>query len=254
MNGSHRGQTQSEAGWADVEVRPGHYSVNVCCRVLSDWRAQGSDVLRRKIRLAGEPVKTFDWIERVSGGYAGGAGFADEVGDAGDCYLELVEAGGVAGADVAFAARAEGGAGDYGDAFLAEEADGELLAGEAAAGDAGEDVEGAEWLEAVEAHLVEAVDDEVAAELVLAAHGLDVGGALLEGLDGGILCGAGGAEDAVLVDFHHGVREDGGGAGVADAEAGHGECLGEAVEEDGAVSHTGEGGDGDVRGAIVGDL
>ena len=58
---------------------------------------------------------------------------------------------------------------------------------------------------------------------VLSQVDFDAARAVFEGFDGGVLGHGVGAEDGVLVDFHHGIGEGRGGAGVADAESGHGE-------------------------------
>ena len=160
--------------------------------------------------------------------------------------LELFEAGGEAAAEVALAAGAEGTAGDAGDFFLLQQADGKFLGGEAGGTDAGEGVEGAAGEVAGEAHLVEGVDDEIAADAILVAHVGGVGFAVLDGFEGGLLADDAGAEHRVLVDAHHGLDEFGRTAGVADAEAGHGVSLGKAVQEDGAFGHAGQRGDADM--------
>ena len=56
------------------------------------------------------------------------------------------------------------------------------------------------------------------------------------------------------MDFHHGVGEDGGRASIPDAEPGHGESLGKAVQEDRALLHSRQRGDGDVLGVVVGQF
>src|SRR4051794_19404176 len=58
------------------------------------------------------------------GGFAGEA--VDETGDALGGDFDLLEGGGVAATDEAFAAGAEGAAGDDGDFFLFQEAEGEI--------------------------------------------------------------------------------------------------------------------------------
>ena len=102
--------------------------------------------------------------------------------------------------------------------------------------------------------MIEGVDDVVASAGVFVAHGFDGGAAIFEGFDGGVLGHGIGAEDGILMNFHHGIGEDGWGAGVADAEAGHGEGFRETVEEDAAVAHPWEGGDADVFGVIVSEF
>ena len=67
-----------------------------------------------------------------------------------------------------------------------------------------------------------------------------------ERLDSGILCDDAGAHDGVLVHLHHGIDERRRTAGVADAEAGHGISLRETVQEDGALGHARQRGDGHV--------
>ena len=103
----------------------------------------------------------------------------------------------------------------------------------------------------MEAHGIEAGDDEVAPFLVRDAHVFVGGGTEFEGFESGDLAHDGSAEHAVLVDFHHGLPEGGGGAGVTEAPAGHGEGFGEAVEEDGALTHAGEFDDAFVGAAVV---
>ncbi|MFM2177112.1 MAG: hypothetical protein RL015_1210 [Verrucomicrobiota bacterium] len=155
-------------------------------------------------------------------------GFDDEVGG-----------GGVAAANEAFSGFAKGIARDDGDALLFEKTEGELLAGEAGAADLGEDVEGSSGIEAVQAHAVQAADDDVSAHLVALAHFFIGAGAHFEGLDAGDLAHDGSAEHAVLVDLHHGLTQRGRGAGIAETPASHGEGFAEAVQEHGALSHAG---------------
>jgi hypothetical protein len=88
-----------------------------------------------------------------------------EIGHARHGNFDLIEAGGVAAAHEAFAARAEGAAGDAGDIFLLQQTDGKFAAGEAGRGDIGKNVEGAERLETGEAELIDGAHDVIAAVL-----------------------------------------------------------------------------------------
>jgi hypothetical protein len=91
--------------------------------------------------------------------------------------------------------------------FFLEEAEREIAAREAGGGDVREDIERAARAAALEAHVAERGDDEVAAAFVFAPHALDAVLPALEGLDGGVLAHDGSTEDRVLVDFHHGLDE-----------------------------------------------
>ena len=170
-------------------------------------------------------------------------GFDDELGR-----------GGVAAADEAFAGFAKGIARDDGDALLFEKTEGEFLAGEAGAADLWEDVEGSTGIEAVQAHAVEAADDDVPPHLVALAHFFIGARAHLESFDAGDLAHDGSAEHAVLVDLHHGLTQRRRSTGIAETPAGHGEGFAEAVEEHGALSHAGVFDDALVLASVVKQL
>src|SRR5258706_3538854 len=105
----------------------------------------------------------------------------DEPADPGERLLELRVRGRVAGPDVALAGRPEGATRDDGDVFLLEEAPRERLRVESGRGDLRKGVERAERLEGLQAHTVEAVDDQPATAIVLGPHALDLRLAVDEG-------------------------------------------------------------------------
>ncbi len=67
-----------------------------------------------------------------------------------------------------------------------------------------------------------------------------------EGLNSGFLAQDGSAQHAVLVDLHHGLDQLAWPAGIADAESGHGKCLRESVQEQGAIPHARQAGNAHV--------
>ena len=152
---------------------------------------------------------------------------------------------------MALAAGTEGGARDQGDVLGLEEFFSELVGGVARARDVGEDVEGALRLEARQAHLREAVVDQVAAAVVLSDHLLHVLLAVAQRLDGRNLGRDRRAEHRVLVDLRHGADEGLVAERIADAPARHRVGLREAVEENRALLHAGQGGEADVLLAAV---
>ncbi len=91
----------------------------------------------------------------------------------------------------------------------------------------------------MQAHAVEAADDEIAALLVALTHVLVGTGAHLERLQPGHLAHDRSAEHAVLMNLHHRLAQRCRSAGVAKTPAGHGEGLAEAVQQDGALAHPG---------------
>ena len=105
-----------------------------------------------------------------------------------------------------------------------------------------------------DAGLVQRGDDEVAAQAVFLAHPLHAAGAAFQRLDGRLLRHNRGAENGVLVDFHHRLDDVGGTAGVADAPSGHCEGLGEAVKEERPLLHSGKRGDRVMRHLVVGEF
>ena len=90
---------------------------------------------------------------------------------------------------------------------------------------------------ALQAELVEAADDEVAAFAILVTHVEHRITAIPERLDGSFLAHDGSAHDTVLVNLEHPVDNGGRAAGVTDTEASHREGLREAVKEDRAFAH-----------------
>ena len=174
-----------------------------------------------------------------------------EVTDAGQRFVDLIEGRGVGAADVAFAASAEGAAGDEGDVLGHQELFGKLFRGETGGGDVGEDVKSAFRFETFQAHFAKTVVDEAAAAVVLGDHFVHVFFAVPQRLDGGDLGGNGSAEHGVLVDFGHGSDDLRRAKGVADAPAGHGVGFGETVEKKGALFHPGQSGEADVRFAAI---
>lgn len=75
--------------------------------------------------------------------------------------------------------------------------------------------------------------------------------AVFQCLNGRFLRGDGRAEHGVLVDFHHGGDEGLRPAGVTEAESRHRKGLGDAVQQQRALPHARQGGNGDVRLAVV---
>ena len=122
----------------------------------------------------------------------------------------------------------------------------ELLAAHAAGLDAGECIERAPRLKTAQAHIVEALHHEAAAHIILVAHPLDLAVAVLEGRDGGVLAGGGGAHDSALVDLGHDLDDGRGTAGIAQPPARHGVGLGEAVDHHRPLGHAGQSSDGNV--------
>ena len=127
-----------------------------------------------------------------------------------------------------------------------QQAQGEFLRSQAGRGDLREGVEGAARQLTLQAHLVEGMDDEIAAQPVLLAHLQSVGFAVLNGFERRFLADDARAEHRVLVDLHHRLDDLRRPAGVADAEAGHGIGLGKTVQKNRALQHPGQGGDADV--------
>ena len=129
----------------------------------------------------------------------------------------------------------------------------EILRGQAGFGDAGEGIEGTARQMAGEAHGVESVDDDIAAQAVLLPHMDHVGFAVDDGLEGGFLADDAGAEHRILVNSHHGIDQFNRAACVTNAKTSHGIRLGKSVQKDGAFIHPGERGDADVL-ALKGQL
>ena len=126
----------------------------------------------------------------------------------------------------------------------------ERLAGHAGGLDGREDVERALRLKAGQPQVVEALDHQPAAHVVLFPHLLDLVVALPQGHDGGVLAGGGGAHDGALVDLGHSAEDGFRPAGVAQPPAGHGVALGKAVDHHRPLPHPGQGGDGHVPGPV----
>ena len=152
---------------------------------------------------------------------------------------------------MAFPAGAEGRARYQRDVFGLEQFFGELVGGVARARDVREDVERALRLEARQAHLREAVVDQVAAAVVLGDHLFHVLLTVAQRLDGGNLGRDRRAEHRVLVNLRHSADERLVAERVADAPARHRVGLREAVEEDRALLHAGQRGEADVLLAAV---
>ena len=175
-------------------------------------------------------------------------------GDALGRFIQAAHARRVRAAHMVPARVAEGVPGDDGDLLRAQQPVGELLARDAQPLHRGIGVEGAARLEAGHPAMVEEVDDEAAALVVLGAHLLDGGEIVRKPVvqrgDGGVLGGARRAQQRVLVDLEHGGVQLGRRADEADAPAGHGERLGKAVDDHRARAQAGQGGDRDVAAAV----
>ena len=179
------------------------------------------------------------------------SGAIEEALDAPEGLFQLLVGRGVAHPHVPFATGPEGAPGDDGHLLPEQQPLGELLAGEPAAGDRGEGVEGPLGPGAGEADAVQPLHEHLPAPGVLLQHGLHVRLAVLQGLQGSVLGRGGGGEEAVLVHLHQRLQDLCRGAGVAHPPPGHGVALGEAVEEDRALAGPGEGGDAGVLPAVV---
>jgi hypothetical protein len=161
-------------------------------------------------------------------------------------------------ADVAvaeFGAGEEAGAGDAGEADVVDEMlDEGGVVGEAEGGDIRHGVIGPAGGEAAEAGFGEIAFELAAAPIVVVAEFVVVCVGGLEGFDSCVLERRGGADGKEIVDFADAVREVGAGEDPADTPAGDGVGFRAAVDEDGAVSHAGQGHDGDVFGAVIEDM
>ena len=148
---------------------------------------------------------------------------------------------------MSFAAFAEGGAGNDGDALGHQEAFAELFAGKPRFLDGREGVKGTVRLAAGKTEIAKAFNDQLAADIVFLFHMLDVGVGGAKSFHGGRLRGGRGTHNGVLVDLGDDRDQGRGGAGVAKPPARHSERLREAVDRNGALPHTVDGGDGGVR-------
>ena len=124
----------------------------------------------------------------------------------------MLERVGVGDAGEAFAAGAEGGAGNDRDAVLEQQLFAKLLACHAEAADIWENVEGALGGEAADAHLTQARDKVGAAAVVFRLHFRDILVASTKCLDCRHLRGCGSAHDSKLMNLEH-FAGDGGGCG-----------------------------------------
>ena len=105
----------------------------------------------------------------------------------------------------------------------------------------------------MKAHVVEGLHDEVSAESIVLLHCERCRLAVSQGFDRGFLADAAGAEHRVLVNPEHGLDHWGGPAGVANAEPGHREGLGESVKENRPLLHSGKGGNRLMR-SLIGEF
>lgn len=180
--------------------------------------------------------------------------FLDEVEGALDGFDGI----GIGDADEVLAAVAERSAGDDGDVLGFEEGVGKLLAVHARGLHAGEGIERASGFEAGKPHGIEPVHKVSAAFVILLSHLGDLGETVLkggiEGCESCVLCRGGRAHNAILVDLVNDVDDGLGSADIAQSPARHCEGFGEAADDDGALSHAFERGDGAELDAVVDQL
>ncbi len=141
---------------------------------------------------------------------------------------------------MALSRRTEGASGHDRDVLFLEEPAGERLRVQPRRGDLREGVERAERFECVEAHRVEAVHDEAPAPVVFGPHALDLGLAIDEGHERGVLGDGRRRHDPVLVDLHDPLEDPCGRRQPADPPAGHRVGLREAAHENRPIAHAGD--------------
>ena len=146
---------------------------------------------------------------------------------------------------MAFAVLAKRGAGEQGYAGFLEDVIGQRFDGTAEGLDVGKGVEGAARHVAAHAgDVVEAGDEPVAAAAKDVAHGVGLVLRAEDGSQSGVLGKGGGAADRVYEQMAHPFGEGGGHDAIAEPPAGHGIGFGKAVDDDRALEHAGQGGDG----------
>ena len=183
-----------------------------------------------------------------------GAEAAAELSDPFDRDLDLIERGGIAASHVAFAACAKGGAGNHGDLLFSQQPQGKFATRQTGGADFRKHVERAAGFKTFQAEFVETSHDIVAAQLIFSAHREHAVLAALKRLDGGLLAHDRRAEHRVLVNLHHRLDHRLRRAGITDAPARHRVGLGHAVQEDRALFHARQGGQGGMRRGVVGQL
>ena len=135
--------------------------------------------------------------------------------------------------------------------MLHQETKGEFLGGNAEVLDAGESVEGTTGEVAVHTHLIEASHNVVAALVVAVAHFQHGRSAIYQSLDTGLLGRNGRADHGVRMHLHHLLDEFLRAAGIAQAQARHGKGLGETMQQQRALLHTRQRGDGSMLLLII---
>jgi hypothetical protein len=160
--------------------------------------------------------------------------------------LNLVEARREAATQKSFTTRSERAARNAGDLMFAQEADRKFFRGKPSRFDAGKSVEASAWEMARQAHLVEGVDDEIAAHAVLVAHFNSVRFAVENCFGGGFLADDARAKHRVLMNLHHRFDQLRRTAGVTDAKASHRIGFGKPMQENRAFAHAGKAGDAGV--------
>src|SRR6478609_6512898 len=200
--------------------------------------------LKNKVR-PGFPGRTFCFSWKRSG-VGGGAERGQHALDLVTGQGELLLIGREAGAHMALAGIAEGGAGDDGHLLFREQAAGESTLVEPGRGHGRKGIERPARRVTLEAGGVDAADEQIPALAIAVAHELGRIVTQAQGGERAFLADARRAQHRVLVHLHHGLDQGRRSAGIAETETRHGKGLGEAVEQQRALAHAGQAGDAGV--------